>query len=256
MVSFLLIKEAIFLGCVQGFTEFLPVSSSGHLVIAQHFLPAIASQPVSLDIVLHLGTLLALILYFRKEWKKILSSPRIILMIAIASIITVLLVLPFRSQVENSFSNPRLASVMLMLTGVLLFSASGIQYNKKEMVHKKQAIIIGVFQALSVLPGISRSGATISAGIFSGLKSKTAVYFSFLTAIPVIFGAAALEASKGIEVIPSHLLLPYGVGFLVSLITGLLAIKWLMQIVSNNQKNLRYFAFYCLLLGLITVVFI
>jgi len=256
MVSFLLIKEAIFLGCLQGFTEFLPVSSSGHLVIAQHFLPAISSQPVSLVIVLHLGTLLALILYFRKEWKNILSSPRIIFMIAIASIVTVLLVLPFKSQVENSFSNPRLAGLMLMLTGVLLFSASWVKHNKKEMVQGKQAIVVGVFQALSVLPGISRSGATISAGIFSGLKSKTALYFSFLTAIPVIFGAAALEARKGMGAIPSHLLLPYGIAFLFSLITGLLAIKWLMQIVSNNQKSLQYFAFYCLLLGLITIVFI
>jgi len=295
------IFQVSFLGLVQGLTEFLPVSSSGHLVIIQHFLPLVNQQPVVLDLMLHLGSLLALLVYFfskiknifidkklissiisskarkkvlsearvlisRETRKKVLSEARVLIsretrkkvlsearVLILATIITVVIVFPFRKIVETSFSNLRFAGIMLIGTGIVLFLASRKKGNNKDKVGFKEAIMVGLGQALAVFPGISRSGLTISAGIGSGLKSNVATEFSFLLAIPLITGAAVLEIPKIISV-SSGLLLIYFIGFLVSFFVSLFSLKLLMKILKLNQKNLVYFAYYCFLVGLTVIL--
>jgi undecaprenyl-diphosphatase len=249
------IFQVSFLGLVQGLTEFLPVSSSGHLVIIQHFLPLVNQQPVVLDIMLHLGSLLALLVYFWPKIKNIFANKKLISCIILATIITVVIVFPFRKTVETSFSNPRFAGIMLVITGVILFLASRKKDNNKNKVDIKNSIMVGLGQALTVLPGISRSGLTISTGIFSGLKSERAAEFSFLLAIPLIAGATVLEVPKLIQ-ISSNLILIYLIGVLVSFVVSLFSLKLLMKILKLNQKKLVYFAYYCLFIGLAVILMV
>ncbi len=251
-----IILEAIFLGLLQGLTEFLPVSSSGHLVIAQHFCPELAKYPLSLDVTLHLGTLLALCVYFAKDLIQMLRKPRTWVPIIITTLVTAAIVFPFKSIIESTFNSPQLACIMLFFTGVFLFLAAReteskiSQMDNLGIVSPQKAFGIGVAQALAVLPGISRSGTTISAGVLLGLKAETAARFSFLIAIPIIFGAGLLELPK-ITAFPSTLLLPYVLGFLTSFGAGLWAIKWLLKLLANTQKSLKYFAYYCWVASLV-----
>lgn len=247
------IFQISFLGLVQGLTEFLPVSSSGHLVIIQHFLPLINQQPVILDMMLHLGSLLALLVYFWPKRKNILSNWKLISLVIIATILTAIIIFPFKKIVEATFFNPQFAGAMLIITGFILFFASRKRNNSKERIGLKESIIVGLSQALAVFPGISRSGITISSGIFSGLKSNVATEFSFLLAIPLIAGAAVLEMPKIIS-ISSDLLLIYFIGFFVSFVVSLFSFKLLMKILKLNQKKLVYFAYYCWLIGLIVIL--
>ncbi|MFA5392355.1 MAG: undecaprenyl-diphosphate phosphatase [Candidatus Paceibacterota bacterium] len=251
-----LIFQISFLGLVQGLTEFLPVSSSGHLVIIQHFLPLVNQQPVILVMMLHFGSLLALLVYFWPKRKNIFADRKLIRNIILATIITVVIIFPFRKIIETSFSNPRFAGMMLFFTGIILFLASRKKNNNnKDKISFKESIIVGLGQALAVLPGISRSGLTISTGIFSGLKSERAVEFSFLLAIPIIAGATVLEVPKLIQM-SSNLILIYLIGVLVSFIASLFSLKLLIKILKFNQKKLVYFAYYCWLIGLIAFLMI
>lgn len=247
------IFQISFLGLVQGLTEFLPVSSSGHLVIIQHFLPLVNQQPVVLDMMLHLGSLLALLIFFWPKMKSILSNWKLINLVIIATILTAIIIFPFKKAVEVMFFNYQFAGIMLIITGFILFFASKKRNNSKEKIGLKESVIIGLSQALAVFPGISRSGITIGSGIFSGLKSNVATEFSFLLAIPLIAGAAVLEMPKIIS-ISSDLLLIYFVGFFVSFIVSLFSFKLLMKILKLNQKKLVYFAYYCWLIGLIVIL--
>ncbi len=244
------ILQAAFLGILQGATEFLPVSSSGHLVIAQHFLPDVAKQPVTLDIILHLGTLFALCIYFFKDLKNMLFAPKIAMPLVVATLATVMVAFPFRHYIESAFSSPQLASLILIFTGLLLFIAAKVKRNYRQSVGIRDAIYIGLSQALATLPGVSRSGTTIAFGIYLGLKGETSCRFSFLMAIPAIFGAGLLEL-KGISSVPHTLFLPYLVGFICSFLIGLWAIKFLLKMLIKSQKKLSYFAYYCWVTGLV-----
>ena len=250
-----LIGLAIILGIIQGLTEFFPISSSGHLVILQSFFPQIQANAVAFDLILHLGTVSALIIYFFKDFKQILASKKLIFNLILASVITAILVLPFKDLVENSFKSPKLAGLMLVATGFILYLASRKTNNTDEEINYKKSVLIGVGQALAVLPGLSRSGTTISFGIFSGLKSKEAARFSFLLAIPTILGASLLEI-KELANLPSVLTLPSLFGFFTSLICGLITIKWLVKILALNQRNLIYFAIYCFGVGILTIILV
>jgi len=250
MTQVKLIFQAIFLGILQGLTEFLPVSSSGHLVIAQYFCPQISQSPLILDITLHLGTLLALCLYFRKDLKNMLLNPHTAIPIMVATLVTTAVALPLKPFIEAAFHSPRLACLMLLFTGTFLFFAAKIRNNNRTQVGWREAVSIGLAQALAVLPGISRSGTTISTGVYLGLTGEMAGRFSFLIAIPAIFGAGLLEL-KDISTLPSGLFIPYTIGFLSSFLTGLWAIRWLLKILTHTQNKLIYFAYYCWLIGLI-----
>ena len=142
---------------------------------------------------------------------------------------------------------------MLVITGIILFLASRKKENNKDKVDIKDSIIVGLGQALTVLPGISRSGLTISTGIFSGLKSERAAEFSFLLAIPIIAGATALEVPK-LTQISSSLILIYLIGVLVSFVVSLFSLKLLIKILKLNQKKLAYFAYYCFFIGLTVIL--
>lgn len=250
-----LVGLAVILGIIQGLTEFFPISSSGHLVILQSFFPQIQTQAVAFDLILHLGTASALIIYFFKDFKQIFTSKKLIFNLVLATALTVILVLPFNNLIESSFRSPKFAGLMLIVTGLILYLASRKTNNTDEEINYKKSALIGVGQALAVLPGLSRSGVTISFGIFSGLKPKEAIKFSFLLAIPTILGASLLEI-KELENLSRVLTLPSLFGFFTSLICGLIAIKWLVKILILNQKNLIYFAIYCFTLGILTIILI
>lgn len=249
-----LIFQAIFLGIIQGLTEFLPISSSAHLVFFQEFFPQIKTNALQFDLILHLGTLFALIIFFFKDFKKLIFYSRpLVFKVIVAVIITAIIIYPFKNSLETIFQAPKLAGLMLFITAGILFLASEKRNNDKEEVGYKETVVVGVSQALSVFPGISRSGITICSGILSGLNSKTAFNFSFLMAIPLILGASILEL-KDFSFLNSNLFLPYLFGFAFSFISGLIALKILKNLLKGENKNLLYFSLYCLFFGILILL--
>lgn len=242
--------QALILGLLQGLTEFLPVSSSGHLVIAQHFFNLL-TPPVLFDVLLHLATALAIIIVL---WRQLLSLNKktfgfILLASLPAGIIGVLL----NSSIEALFSSVKLVAVALLVTALLLFlTRYFFSQAKSTRLTWKNTLLIGLFQALAIIPGISRSGSTISAGIFAKLKPELIFNFSFLLALPAIFGAALLQL-KDLNFAGSLLDLPLLIGFITAFISGLFALKLLKKFVS--QGKFSFFAYYCLALGLTLLVF-
>jgi undecaprenyl-diphosphatase len=238
--------QALILGLLQGLTEFLPVSSSGHLVIAQHFF-GFLTPPVFFDILLHLATALAIIIVL---WRQLFSLDKktlgfILLASLPAGIIGVLL----NSSIEALFSSVKLVAVALLITGLLLFlTRYFFSQAKNARLTWQNTLFIGLFQAIAIIPGISRSGSTISAGIFTKLKPELVFNFSFLLALPAIFGAAFLQL-KDLNFASSLLGLPLLIGFVAAFISGLFALKLLKKFVS--QGKFSFFAYYCLVLGLI-----
>jgi len=249
-----LIIESSFLGILQGLTEFLPISSSAHLVIAQQFFPRLTEKPLLLSIILHLGTFFALFFYFWPEIKKLFYQPKKFLPIIYATIITIILVFPFRNLIEQTFIFPKFAGAMLIVTSFFLFLASQKKNNNQQRVDSKKAIKIGLTQAIATLPGISRSGITISTGILLGLETLIAFKFSFLLAMPVIAGASILELFD-LRNVSKQLMISYFFGFIFAFLAGLWALKFLMTRVVKNKKNLFYFSLYCLFLGVLTILF-
>ncbi|MGC8880696.1 MAG: undecaprenyl-diphosphate phosphatase [Minisyncoccia bacterium] len=251
-----LIFQAIFLGIIQGLTEFLPISSSAHLVFFQEFFPSIKTNAFQFDLVLHLGTILALIIFFFKDFKDILFHSRpLILKIILAVFITAIIIFPFRNLIEKIFQVPKLAGLMLLITALILFLASRKKNNKKKEIGYKEAIVVGISQAFSALPGISRSGITISSGIFSNLDSKIAFNFSFLMTVPLILGASLVEL-KNFTLINNNLILPYLFGFVFSFVFGLIALRWLKKMLKLGNKSLFYFSLYCLIFGILIILIV
>lgn len=242
--------QAAFLGIIQGLTEFLPVSSSGHLVIAQYFMQ-LDHPPIFFDVVVHAGTLLALIYYFRSRIVSL--KPKTLYLIILGTlpaIITGLLIKPYLNLV---FSSLHLVIAGLLLTSTLLFTTKFTQKSKSNPLNLKSALLIGLFQAIAIIPGVSRSGASISAGLFSQLSRDDAFSFSFLLSIPAILGALVLQLLD----LGSTQPLPLGtllIGLAASAISGLVAIKLLKYII--NHFYLHYFAIYTTTLALILITFL
>lgn len=238
---------AAILGAVQGLTEFLPISSSGHLVIAQHLVPGFSQPGVLFDVVLHAGTLGAVLFYFRK---KILSmNHKYMLLIIIGTIPAVVIGLLFQDQVEAIFSNLKLVGVALLVTGAMNYLVDRLK-TSKSLPSGVDAFVIGLGQAFAIVPGISRSGTTIFAATARGLKREDAAEFSFLLSIPAILGAIALQILKyhnGAINIPS-----YATGFTTAFIFGVISIKVLLNLL--RSKKLIYFAIYCLILGSLVLI--
>jgi len=241
--------QALILGLLQGLTEFLPVSSSGHLVIAQHFF-GFLTPPVFFDILLHLATALAIIIVL---WRPLLSLDKktfgfILLASLPAGIIGILL----NSSITALFSSVKLVAVALLITGLLLFlTRYFFSQAKNTRLTWKNTLFIGLFQAIAIIPGISRSGSTISAGIFAKLRPELIFNFSFLLALPAIFGAAFLQL-KDSNFSSSLLGLPLAIGFFAAFISDLFALKILKKFVSRGQFS--FFAYYCLVLGFLLLV--
>lgn len=238
------ILQAIALGLVQGITEFLPVSSSGHLVIGQKIF-GLAKPPVLFDILVHIGTLLAVLVFFKNKFLKL--SKKIICLILIGTVPAALAGLFLNQYAQTLFNSLKLVGVSLLATAFLLFSTKLLKAKTKifSQLNWQKAFIVGCFQALAILPGVSRSGSTIIGGLWTGLKKETAFDFSFLLAVPAILGALALQIPE-ISSNGDQLAMGF-VGLITASISGFLSLKLFKQIVLKSK--LYYFGFYCLVLG-------
>ena len=250
------ILEAVILGIVQGVTEWLPVSSSGHLVLFQHLFGI--EQPVIYDVVLHLGSLLVIFLVFwadiialckgvvRRERKYIEYA----LFLAIATIPIGLVGILLNDLVKSAFTDIRTVGVSLLLTACVLY-LSQFPKEKNRKIGLKNAVLIGLAQAIAILPGVSRSGVTISAGMMQGVDKEEAARFSFLMFIPAILGATLVEV-RNIGAIADPIAL--GIGTLVSVVAGFFSLKLLLRAIRENHFS--KFMWYCLGLGMVILLFL
>ncbi|RAV28005.1 undecaprenyl-diphosphate phosphatase [Sinomicrobium soli] len=258
------IIDAIILGIIQGLTEFLPVSSSGHLEIGKALLGdnSIPEESLIFTVVLHFATALSTIVIFRKEVVEILrglfrfrdnEETRFSFKILISMIPAVFVGLFFEEHLEQLFGeNIQLVGFMLLITALLLFLADRAKDTSKSVTYGN-AFIIGIAQAIAMLPGISRSGSTISASVLLGIDKSKAARFSFLMVVPLIFGSIARELLSGKISFEPEQITPLAIGFAAAFFSGLLACTWMIRLVRNSK--LTYFAVYCLIVGAVVIVY-
>lgn len=269
--------NALLLGLIQGLAEFLPISSSGHLAIAQNLLGMkdAGTVPEFFDVLLHLGTLLAVFAAYWPEIREMIleffrgisdlahrTTPtpvppaRRMVMLVIVGTLPLFLVLPIRKSVQGLSSNMFFIGGALIVTGILLFLSDRVRKGRKTDCNATwwEALIVGAGQAVATLPGISRSGMTITAGCFVGFERKFAVQFSFILSIPAILGAnilGAVDAAKA-GVIWSEVPM-YLAGVIVAAVVGYLCIRLLKMIAAKGRFG--FFAYYCWAVGLGTIVY-
>jgi len=263
--------QAVILGIVQGLTEFIPVSSSGHLVLVPHFLgwEFSRSQAFIFDVLVQWGTLFAVFIYFRKDLTAIASAfvrgivqgkpfadpdSRMGWYLVVATLPAVVAGLLGKDFIEHAFASPKMTGVFLIGTAILLVIAETVGHRNRSMeeVTWKDGLWIGCSQVLALLPGISRSGSTIAGGMTRHLDRSSAARFSFLMSVPVMLGAGVL-AFKDLADLPAanDFLMPLLVGFVAALISGYVAIRWLIAYLSKH--SLYVFAVYCVLLGVFVI---
>ena len=255
--------ESIILGIVQGLTEFLPVSSSGHLELGSHFLNVQSSDNLLFSVVLHSATALSTIVYFRRDLISLFKgsltfkyndSNRYLLMLAVSMIPVGIMGVFWQDEIEAFFGGKiTFVASMLMITGIML-AISHLAGNTQGKLNFWKAFTIGLAQAFALLPGISRSGATISTALILGVEKESAARFSFLMVLVPILGATALKLKdyftlSTAESFPAGILLA---GFLAAFISGYLACRWMIQLVSRGK--LIYFAIYCFIIATLTFV--
>lgn len=269
--------RAIVLGIVQGLTEFLPVSSSGHLVLLPYVLGWGVERPIpdvptlAFDVAIHVGTLVALVVYFRGDLASLVAgafraargsrgeadvaNARMLGLLAIASVPAAVAGLLLKDFFEGTFESPEWTAVQLLATAGILLAADAMHDRREHhrdyvAIGVTDAVVMGVAQAVSILPGISRSGATIAGGVARGLGREAAARFSFLLAIPGIFGAA-LVTLPDLEGIPSWG--PVIAGTVVSGVVGFASIAFLLRYLRTNR--LRPFAVYCVVFGVAALAY-
>ncbi len=263
--------QAIFLGIIQGLTEFIPVSSSGHLVLAQHFFGMESSSEITFEVFMHLGTLLAVIIFFHRQiwdliaslfcWKPSLDSEThrnnrsLIVYLAVATLATGLVYIIFKDLFTLAYGNPLFVAIMLMMTGLIIYASDLIKNTPIPASNAGiiKSILIGLAQALAIIPGISRSGTTITASLFCGIKRKDAAHFSFLLSIPAIL-AANLKELPQLMMLDLSVLHVYLAGFIASFIAGYLVIAFLIRLIQSG--SLKYFAYYVWIIALISIALI
>lgn len=259
--------HALLLGLLQGLTEFLPVSSSGHLALAQAVFGMNVSSGVVFEIVVHFGTLCSIVLYYRDILVKLIKAlplwlkpkeamqhpeGKLIAYILISMLPAMVIAFLFKDQIEAWFGNPIIVSCMLILTGMILFGTK-FQKDGLNKLDGKKSFTIGLAQAFAMLPGISRSGSTISMALFLGMKREDAANFSFLMVIPVIAGAMILamkDLSESSNM--SSEILPLVVGFFAAFISGYLALKLLIGML--KKRGIFPFAWYCWIVGIASLI--
>ncbi|MEA3493765.1 MAG: undecaprenyl-diphosphate phosphatase [Candidatus Margulisiibacteriota bacterium] len=244
----------ILLGTIQGLTEFLPVSSSGHLVIFQRLLDL--PHSIAFDVVVHLATALAVVVYFWKDIIDILVSKRkMIWLLIVGTIITGIIGIAFKDYFESLFSSVRATGGFLILTGVIIMLGEWLGKGKRDLGQMNiwDAILIGLAQGCAIAPGLSRSGATISASLGRNLNRSLAARFSFLLAIPAIAGAGLLQSKEIIKAGTVGIgTWPLVLGFIAAFISGLIAIRIFMSII--QKTSIRGFAYYCFIIGAIVLI--
>ncbi len=252
------ILEALILGIVQGLTEFLPVSSSGHLEIMKYLMDddSLAEQSMLTTVFLHFATAIATIVVFRKDIIQVISNIlkrdsnalKFAMYIIISMIPAAIIGVLYDDIIDDYFHRKiKLVSCMLLVTGVLLFISERIRPKEAKM-NAVKSFIVGISQAIAILPGISRSGATIATSLILGIDKREAARFSFLMVIPLIFGKIAKDLVSGdfVENMPSGMYL--SVGFIAAFITGVLACLFMIKIVQRSK--LSYFSIYCFIAGI------
>ncbi len=272
--------QAILMGIVQGLSEFLPISSSAHLVFTSNFYKVFkgieivqqSNEEVFFDIMVHLGTLIAVLIFFRKDIAKICVAmwqavktkdwssheAKLGLYIILGTFVTLVLALPLNEVAEKLVYSPAIVGMLLFVTGFVLLLSEHMSKKvaaKKDRVDLKTSVLIGLAQGLAALPGFSRSGWTIATGLFSGLDRTTAARYSFLLSIPIILGASMVYPIVKIDI---HEAVTYNwhaiiAGTFVSAISGYLCIKYFMKFVS--KFSLGFFGYYCIIAGVVTAVF-
>ena len=256
------ILEAIILGIIQGLTEFLPVSSSGHLELAKAILgdTSVPEESLTFTVVLHFATALSTLVIFRKEVAQIFKGLfqfkwndefKFSVKIIISMIPAVIVGLLFEEQLESFFGGKiLLVGVMLLVTAVLLLLADKAKNTNKEVTFSN-SLVIGISQAIAMLPGISRSGATISTSVLLGIDRTKAARFSFLMVVPLIFGKIGKDLLGGDISFQSSEIIPISAGFVAAFLAGLLACKWMIALVKKSK--LSYFSLYCAIVGFIAI---
>ncbi len=260
--------QAILLGLIQGLTEFLPVSSSGHLVLGQHLLglDVAEAKDVTFEVFVHFGTVLSILTVYGREVTDLiregvdaLLAPadlparyqerdtfRFGVFILITLIPTGLVYVFFRTFLEAAFNDPRLVCGMLLVTGLLLLLTI-LRPNPDGILSPVKAFVVGVAQSFALIPGISRSGSTICTALYQNVKPETAANFSFLMLLPVVLGATLLKTIELVEAGVGASWLPLFLGTVVAYVSGVAAIKLMISFVKRG--NLQYFAYYCFLIG-------
>ncbi|MFH1212569.1 MAG: undecaprenyl-diphosphate phosphatase [Candidatus Neomarinimicrobiota bacterium] len=264
--------ESFILGIVQGLTEFLPVSSSGHLVIVQRLF-GIVTDNIAFEVAVHAGTLLSVVaVYYADLWRMIVaffsgifrlrktrpyqndSNFRLSIFIIIATIPAVIFSVALGDYFERIFHNVGLVGITLTITGLILLSTRRVKTEGRELTFGK-SILIGCAQAVAILPGISRSGSTISGGLWCGLDRVEATRFSFLLSVPAILGALVLHLKELAGMVlagsAAGILL---IGFITSFIVGYISIRFLLKVVQSGKFS--WFGFYCIALGLAVILFL
>ena len=255
--------EYIFLAIIQGITEFLPVSSSGHIEFLKHIInnPSIQKEGAFITVILHLATALSIIFVFREKLKELLFSNNLesknyIFTILVSMIPVAILVLFKIDQIiENKYNQGwdlAFIAVMFFVTGLMLFFTEKIKINTKKITWVT-AFIIGLAQAVAILPGISRSGATICCALLLGSTKKEASTFSFLICLPIILGKSLKDLFSSDEMQLVEFNLPILIAFAVTFFIGLLCCKWMIQIVAESK--LRYFGIYCFIISISAFLF-
>jgi len=254
--------EALVLGIIQGLTEFLPVSSSGHLELAKSIFgdKSLPSESLMFTVVVHGATALSTIVIFRRETLEILKGLlsfkwneelRFSLKIVLSMIPAATVGLLFNDEIESLFNGQvLLVGSMLLITGLLLFLADKAKNTKNEVSYSN-SLVIGLAQAIAILPGISRSGATIATSVLLGVDREKAARFSFLMVVPLILGKMAKDLKDGSMIADPSNALVLVIAFVAAFITGIIACKWMISLVKKSQ--LRYFAFYCFAVGILAI---
>ena len=257
------IINAIILGIIQGLTEFLPVSSSGHLEIFKVLLGEnkMPSESLLMTVILHFATACSTIVIFKDDIKELIlglitfeknDSFWFSVKILISMIPAALIGFFLEAELELLFSGDLLiVGYMLILTGFLLFMADKAKPSEKK-INIKSSIIIGISQAIAIIPGISRSGATISTAVLLGIDKENAAKFSFLMVVPLIFGKVLKDLTSSEVLASNNEILPLILGFVFAFITGILACKWMIKLVKKSK--LKYFSIYCFIVGTLSII--
>jgi undecaprenyl-diphosphatase len=265
--------QAIFLGILQGITEFLPVSSSGHLVLARSLVGRELETGITFEIVVHFGSFCSIVLYYRKLIAEILAdlftsftpegvktgryktnaNVKFCLFILISMIPAMIVGFTLKDKIEELFLNPFFVSCMLLVTGSLLFSTKFVKHPQKE-VNGVRSLIMGIAQAFAIIPGISRAGSTISIGLFTGMNREEVANFSFLMVLPVLAGAMLLAMMDLMETgIETAAIISLIAGFFTSFAAGYLSLSYLVKLLKNAK--FYYFSFYCWAVGIAGMIY-